>query len=109
LALDDGVFDLVVHDQNGFVKLRVVYKQYQSTSIRFDPAVDGSGKVKGRIIDNDIRFETADGSYLWLAELKTEHAQRIINKYAAEQARVGLDESEWLRRWSKRPENDELY
>jgi len=28
------------------------------------------------------------------------HSQRIINDYAREISRVGLDESEWLRRWA---------
>jgi hypothetical protein len=31
---------------------------------------------------------------------KFEHAQRIVNEYAAKLSRVGLDESEWLRRWA---------
>ncbi|MCJ7623604.1 MAG: hypothetical protein MUO76_08865, partial [Anaerolineaceae bacterium] len=38
--------------------------------------------------------------YVWIGELKREHAQRIANQFAAEIARVGLDESEWLRRHS---------
>ncbi len=38
----------------------------------------------------------------WIAELKTEHAQRIANDFAREVSRVGLTESEWIRRRSKK-------
>ena len=39
-----------------------------------------------------------DSKYTWILDLKESHAQRIANKFAAELSRVGLDESEWLRR-----------
>lgn len=41
-----------------------------------------------------------DENYIWLFDLKDSHAQRIAQNYASKLARVGLDESEWLRRWS---------
>jgi hypothetical protein len=31
-------------------------------------------------------------------DLKDLHAQRIVDEYASQLSRVGLDESEWLRR-----------
>ena len=34
----------------------------------------------------------------WVCELKDEHAQRIVNEFAATFARVGVNESEWVRR-----------
>lgn len=39
--------------------------------------------------------------FKWISELKNDHAQRISNDFAAKLSRVGLDESEWLRRWAK--------
>ena len=41
--------------------------------------------------DNQIKFK-------WILDLKEAHAQRIVNNFAAQLSRVGLDESEWLRR-----------
>jgi hypothetical protein len=41
-----------------------------------------------------------DENFKWILDLKDAHAQRIANTYAAKLSRVGLDESEWLRRWS---------
>ena len=35
--------------------------------------------------------------YEWIAELKTEHAQRVAEQFGRELSRVGLTESEWLR------------
>ena len=34
----------------------------------------------------------------WIADLKTDFAHRVANMFAAEVSRVGLTESEWLRR-----------
>ena len=48
---------------------------------------------KGRFIFED---ETKN-KYEWIAELKTEHAQRAVEQFARELSRVGLTESEWLR------------
>lgn len=41
-----------------------------------------------------------DENFVWIFDLKDEHAQRIANTYSSKLSRVGLDESEWLRRWS---------
>lgn len=41
-----------------------------------------------------------DENFVWVFDLKDEHAQRIANIYSSKLSRVGLDESEWLRRWS---------
>lgn len=41
-----------------------------------------------------------DENFIWIFDLKDEHAQRIANIYSSKLSRVGLDESEWLRRWS---------
>jgi len=52
------------------------------------------------IKENEDRFVfKADGKegYEWIAELKTEHAQRAAEQFGGELSRVGLTESEWLR------------
>lgn len=50
--------------------------------------------------DSEGRFVFKDEGkvkYEWIAELKTEHAQRAAEQFARELSRVGLTESEWLR------------
>jgi len=41
-----------------------------------------------------------DEDFEWVFDLKDLHSQRIAQEFASQLARVGLDESEWLRRWS---------
>lgn len=45
-----------------------------------------------------IDFDTQKRSYKWILDLNDSHAQRIVNEYSANLSRVGLDESEWLRK-----------
>ena len=50
--------------------------------------------------DKENRFLFKDEGkkdYEWIAELKTEHAQRAAEQFGRELSRVGLTESEWLR------------
>jgi hypothetical protein len=44
-------------------------------------------------------FTSVNGErYYWVLDLKESHAQRIIERFASTLSRIGLDESEWLRR-----------
>jgi len=102
----DKKFDLVleVHESD-FIKLRINYKIYDSTHFEFSS--DGSDEqvIRAKAENGDFVFYTADktrSKFKWVSELKTEHAQRIANDFAAKLSRVGLDESEWLRRWADR-------
>jgi hypothetical protein len=50
--------------------------------------------------DDEERFifrDDNDNNYEWIAELKTEHAQRAAEEFGRMLSRVGLTESEWLR------------
>lgn len=97
VVVDGGDFDLVIPD-NKFVRVKVAYK---SKTIAFSPSGPMSQTVQGVRETNKVCFIADDGShYSWIAELKFEQAQRIVNKYAAVRSRVGVEESEWLRRWS---------
>jgi len=58
-----------------------------------------NGLVQAIIEEGGYNFIDADGEkYKWILDLKESHAQRIANKFASLLSRVGLDESEWLRR-----------
>jgi hypothetical protein len=95
-------FDLVLEDkENKFKKLRIHYKIYESANFKFAP--DGSEEqvIRAKEENGMFVFGTTDKTrFEWVSELKSEHAQRIANDFAAKLSRVGLDESEWLRRWA---------
>jgi hypothetical protein len=97
----NGKFNLVLpDDEKEFVKARIIFRPYKLRMIDFK-ATD-HGVVRG-VREGEAVFFTAERSesrYRWIGELKFEQAQRIVNKYASEISRVGLDESEWLRRWA---------
>jgi hypothetical protein len=97
----NGKFNLVLpDDEKDFVKVRVIFRPYKLRMIEFKAT--GHGVVRGTRAGKDIFFkaEGDESRYRWIGELKFEQAQRIVNKYGAEIARVGLEESEWLRRWA---------
>lgn len=97
-------FELVLRDkadEASFIRVRVVYRPYKSRLEAFAVSRDGSEMVRGEGQEDGIYFTAVNKTrYRWLGELKFEQAQRIVNKYAAELSRVGLNESEWLRRWN---------
>jgi hypothetical protein len=47
----------------------------------------------------ELFFEDTNGkTYQWIDQLRASHAQRAVEKFASDLSRVGLTESEWLRR-----------
>ena len=98
----DAAFDLVLPDNETYVRLRVDYSPYRSKLIDFKPSKSVRAIVS-EVNEGRIQFTAMDGTLFdWIGELKVDQTQRIVNNYAAQIARVGLDESEWLRRWAKR-------
>ena len=102
--VDGGTkFDLVLEDkENKFKKLRIHYKIYESANFKFTP--DGSEEqvIRAKEENGKFVFCATETRFEWVSELKSEHAQRIANDFAAKLSRVGLDESEWIRRWADR-------
>ena len=100
-AADNGKFEIVLPEGKSFVHMNVVYRPYRSRMEDFDPSTDSSMMVRGNFLADGIYFTAKNGThYKWIGDLRFEQAQRIANKYAAELSRVGLNESEWLRRWA---------
>ncbi len=93
-------FDLVVQDQDSYIKLRIDYDNHESWLFKFKPA---SGEVVRAALDNaQFVFKTTDeNKFHFISELKENHIQRISNNIATKLSRIGLDESEWQRRWSR--------
>jgi hypothetical protein len=79
--------------------LKIDFSIFNSKLITFKST---NGKVIS-IIDDDKfkKFERWDNKkMIWIGELKSDFAQHISNRFSANLARVGIDHSEWLRRWT---------
>lgn len=92
-------FHFVV-EEDEFTKLRITKETFDLRTIKFVPNTDHK-VVLASEFEGNFYFESNHGElFKWLADLKEAHAQREVNNFAAKISRVGLDESEWLRRWS---------
>lgn len=90
----DENFDLVI--QNGeYIKLKINYEPYKSKLFEFEP-INSDQVIRA---DGELIFKGKDRDFKWVSELKSEHALRVVHKFATNLSRIGLDESEWLRRW----------
>lgn len=83
------------------LKLKVENKSFNLRTIKFNG--DEDGLVRAQLIKNEFYFIQKykgedDEKFQWVFDLKDMHAQGIISNYSAQLSRVGLDESEWLRR-----------
>lgn len=92
-------FHFVVEEKD-FTRLRIIKQAFELRTIKFTPNAEQQ-VVLAHNSDAKYYFESNHGErFQWLADLKEAHAQREVNNFAAKISRVGLDESEWLRRWA---------
>lgn len=97
-------FGFLVRDNDKVVKLSLSLRAFESRLIPFTPKV-GDKEIRASKLGENWHFSssgTQSKEYRWVADLKTEHAQRVANDYATQLSRVGLTESEWLRRWARK-------
>jgi hypothetical protein len=97
---DNEPCDFIIEERGRTTRLRLSDKPSDARMIKFVP---GSEKQVLARRAKSGRFFKASGTtsrYRWVADLKPEHAQRVANDYAYKLSRVGLTESEWLRRWT---------
>lgn len=95
--------DLTVPDSrraDGYVRLRVVPKPLGIVMREFKAC--SAGTVQVRWYRNVGRFAEAKvkgrgKSWRWVGDLKTDHAQRVVERLSSEFSRVGLEEAEVLR------------
>lgn len=98
LEVSDSKFNFITNDG---IKLFYAKKSYNLRTLKFIPNENGSvyGVLKGDdYVFNQMYDSHSDEQFVWIMELKDLHAQRIVSDYASSLSRVGLDESEWLRR-----------
>lgn len=93
-ATDGKGVSIIFKEKDGsYLKLRVQNDSFALKTIHFSQTENGTVTA----IDNS--FVNIYGQrYEWLLDLKDSHAQKIANEFAAKLSRVGIDESEWLRR-----------
>jgi Response receiver domain len=97
--------EFLIKEQSKVLKFALQTKPFEAKMITFKP----SGRDREIVARNAKtgRFFKATGrgtTYRWVADLKPDHAQRVANDYAYKISRVGLNESEWLRKISN-PKN----
>lgn len=96
---EEGSYPIIFKNESGeYVRLKVNINNCHYLQIKqFEQTQNGI--VQANIDNGKYYFYDTEGfRYKWILDLKDSHAQRIANKFAAELSRVGLDESEWLRR-----------
>lgn len=99
---ENNRFQFVVEDNGKFIKLKAVKEAYELRTIKFIPQVGNDHILAKQKEDGSFLFTSSyEEKLTWICDLKDAHAQRIANVYASQLSRVGLDESEWLRRYQK--------
>jgi hypothetical protein len=98
-------FDILTPDG---IKMELAKKSFSIRTLKFkcnsdDGVILGVKNEEQKYIFKQI-YE--DEEFEWVLDLKDLHSQRIVSNYAAQLSRVGLDESEWLRRSSGDNEED---
>ena len=96
-------FGIVVWHCNSWVLLSVPLSPSEINMFIFHPNDQPSGQVTATQGESSVwKMQTTDGlTFEWVAELKNEYAQRIANDFAGSLSRVGVNESEWVRRSGK--------
>lgn len=93
-----GKFNFISNDGT---KLQLESKSYSIRTLKFKS--NKNGVVVPKTKNDKFYFEQiykgrSDEKFEWILDLKDLHSQRIVADYAAILSRVGLDESEWLRK-----------
>lgn len=93
---DGSKFDLIVQDG---IKLKLNKKSFALKTMIFKCNSDKEVIIGNPNIDTQYIFENIyNEKFEWVLDIKDLHAQRIVTDYVSQLSRVGLDESEWLRR-----------
>jgi hypothetical protein len=88
-------FNCIVRYDGSWVRLKVPARVDQLEMVPFEPD-------NGVVIAVDAVFASSDRrQFRWVATLKPDVAHRFAQAVGGRMARIGLDESDWLRRWAK--------
>lgn len=98
LKISDGKFDIITPEG---VRLKKVNDSFSIRTIKF-VCTNDYGVIVAEKDDKGKPVFTqkyTDEQFEWILDLKDLHAQRIIIDYTTKLSRVGLDESEWHRKY----------
>lgn len=107
LGEKDRAPNLILRDGQTSIRLKVESKSAALVQHTFKP--DGTADViYGRKEGGKFTFESSDKRrFTWMGQFKFPQAQRLAQQFGSSLARVGLDESEWLRRFDRGAEVDD--
>jgi hypothetical protein len=92
--------NLIVQKGKALVRLQVGDGVRDLRELKFLPGP--RALVEGQAEGEEFVFKDAGGVALfWRGQMKFPQAQRLANQFGSNLCRVGLDESEWLRRWAR--------
>ena len=96
------MFAVISQGDGTHLELGLSLKGYESALIKFKPKVSNS-PIVALEDEGGWYFQSTEPNmkYRWLGNLKLSQAQRVANNLAHELSRVGLTESDWLRRMAK--------
>lgn len=97
------LFHIVVsaHDAGGApIRLFSAGKPRDLYTVRVQPGPDRTARFARDEAGAWRLPQGSEGEFVWLGELKPAQAQRVAEDLSGELSRIGLDESEWLRRRS---------
>lgn len=104
--VDKEPFDLVIVRSSEILQFRLSLEPSDLNHFTFAPDQDEES-ILLTTDDGDPRFIDTDGaSWHFACRLKTAHAQRIAHSLGAKFSRVGLNESEWLRKQAQAQQRD---
>ncbi|MDX9755974.1 response regulator receiver domain [Sulfurimonas sp. RIFOXYB12_FULL_35_9] len=94
LVRDNKNFDIVLRDGS---KYKLKYSLKNRQNFAFNP-----DSVAKKVLFTDSKILQGETEFRYIATLKRLHAQRIANEFSAYISRIGLNESEYIRRNSPR-------
>ena len=95
--------NLIVRVADKAVRLKVSSKA--SSLVQYTFSAANADVVYGTASGEDFEFSSEEPKtvFKWCGQMKFPQAQRLAQQFSANLARVGLDESEWLRRFDAEP------
>lgn len=95
----DKISHIVMRSDESVLELAYRPKSYLCYTTAFKPDTKSLEVTAKEDEQGEPFFENCDGvRFFWLDQLKPPHAQRAVEQFASDLSRVGLTESDWVRR-----------
>lgn len=98
-VVNEGKCDIVLDEGGTFSKFIIEKKLQKINVITFNPDPVRQKVTASKEENGDNRFVDSENySYKWIGELRQEFALKLSNELSSNLTRVGIDQSEWLRK-----------